>query len=468
LRRNPRTRVLGEPMSSTTVIAFVGAGSVEFTQDLLTDLATWDAEMEMTWRLHDIDAERLEVAVGVAERLRAERGLRAVVESHLDRATALDGADVIVVTAMVGGLEATRADLEVPLRHGLRQTIGDTLGVGGIFRGLRTAGFYAGLAADVRRLCPAAWILNYTNPMAINVGYLDRIAPDLKVLGLCHSVHWTMDTLAGIVGVPLDEITFVAAGVNHQAWVLTWERDGHDLYPLLDERIAADPDLRRRVRVDMYRRLGRFPTESSEHSAEYVGWYLPHPEQVERFRLVPAEYVGISEENLAEYHRTAEAVRQGSAISFGTEAVEYAPQVIHALATGATHDIYATVRNRGWIDNLPDGAAVEVPVTVDADGAHPHAVGALPEVCSALNRRFLDVVGLTIEAAVSGDPGLVRRAALLDPNTSASLTPDQIDVVLTELSKVHASTLPAGLAEHDYASPQQVSNHARSSTRRSP
>ena len=204
----------------------------------------------------------------------------------------------------------------------------------------------------------------------------------------------------------------------------------------------------------MYRRLGRFPTESSEHSAEYVGWYLPHPEQVERFRLVPAEYVGISEENLAEYHRTAEAVRRGSPITFGTEAVEYAPQVIHALATGTTHDIYATVRNRGWIDNLPDGAAVEVPVTVDADGAHPQAVGALPEVCSALNRRFLDVVGLTIEAAVSGDPELVRRAALLDPNTSASLTPDQIDVVLTELSKVHASTLPAGLADHDYASPQ--------------
>ena len=225
----------------STVIAFIGAGSVEFTQDLLTDLSTWDADMEMTWRLHDIDAERLEVAVGVAERLRADRGLRAVVESHHDRATALDGADALVVTVMIGGLEATRADLEIPLRHGLRQTIGDTLGVGGIFRGLRTAGFYADLAADVRRLCPNAWILNYTNPMAINIGYLDRIAPDLNVLGLCHSVHWTMDTLSGIVGVPLDEMTFTAAGVNHQSWVLKWERDGQDLYPLLDERIARRP-----------------------------------------------------------------------------------------------------------------------------------------------------------------------------------------------------------------------------------
>lgn len=437
-------------MPSATVIAFVGAGSVEFTQDLLTDLATWDAEMEMVWRLHDIDAERLAVAVGVAEKLRADRGLRAVVESHRERAAALDGADAVVVTVMVGGLEGTRADLEIPLRHGLRQTIGDTLGVGGIFRGLRTAGFYADLAADVRRLCPDAWVLNYTNPMAINIAYLDRIAPDLKVLGLCHSVHWTMDTLSGIVGVPFDEMTFTAAGVNHQAWVLAWERDGQDLYPLLDESIAADPELRRRVRVDMYRRLGRFPTESSEHSAEYVGWYLPHPEQVDRFRLRPAEYLQISEDNVEHYRRTAEAVRRGSPITFETEAVEYAPQVIHALATGTTHDIYATVRNRGWISNLPDGAAVEVPVTVDAAGAHPHAVGALPDVCAALNRRFLDVVALTVEAAVSAEPELVRRAALLDPNTSASLTPDEIDVVLTELSQAHAAMLPPGLAQHDY------------------
>ncbi len=437
-------------MTSPTVIAFVGAGSVEFTQDLLTDLATWDAEMEMVWRLHDIDPDRLEVAVGVAEQLCAARGLRASVECHVDRASALSGADAIVVTVMVGGLEATRADLEIPLRFGLRQTIGDTLGVGGIFRGLRSATFYADLVADVRRLCPDAWILNYTNPMAINVGLMNRLAPDLNVLGLCHSVHWTMDTLSGIIGVPLAETTFTAAGVNHQAWVLTWEREGQDLYPLLDERISADPELRRRVRVDMYRRLGRFPTESSEHSAEYVAWYLPHDRQIDRFRLEPSEYVGISEANLEQYHRTAEAVATGRPLTFETEAVEYAPQVIHALATGTRHDIYATVANHSWIDNLPEGVAVEVPVTVDGDGARPEPVGALPEVCAALNRRFLDVVGLTIEAALTADADLVRRAALLDPNTSASLAPEQIDAVLTELSKAHATTLPPGLASHDY------------------
>ncbi len=439
-----------ERMSPATVIAFVGAGSVEFTHDLLTDLSTWDAEMDMTWRLHDIDAERLAVAVGVAEQLVAARGLRARVESHPDRDTALAGADAIVVTVMVGGLEATRADLEIPLRAGLRQTIGDTLGVGGIFRGLRTAGFYAQLVADVRRLCPEAWILNYTNPMAINIDLMSRLAPELNILGLCHSVHWTIDTLSGILDLPMEELSFTAAGVNHQSWVLRLERGGEDLYPLLDERIAADPELRRRVRVDMYGRLGRFPTESSEHSAEYVAWYLPHDEQIERFRLEPGEYVGISEQNVEEYHRTAAAVAAGTPLAFETEAVEYAPQVIHALATGTRHDIYATVPNRGWIDNLPAGAAVEVPVTVDGSGARPVAVGALPEACAALNRRFLDVVGLTVDAALAGDPELVRRAALLDPNTSASLSPDRIDDLLTELSRAHAGTLPQGLADHDY------------------
>lgn len=439
-----------EIVSTGFVVTFVGAGSVEFTQDLLTDLSAWDAEMAMTWRLHDIDPDRLAVAVGAARQLVAARGLRAHVEAHLDRDAALSGADAIVVTVMVGGLKATRADLGIPLRAGLRQTIGDTLGIGGIFRGLRSAGFYAGLVADVRRLCPDAWILNYTNPMAMNVDLMSRLAPELHVLGLCHSVHWTIDTLSGILDVPMADIAFTAAGVNHQSWVLRLERDGEDLHPLLDARIAADPELRRRVRVDMYRRLGWFPTESSEHSAEYVAWYLPHEEQVERFRLQPGEYIGISEQNVAEYERTAAAVAAGQPLTFETEAVEYAPQVIHSLATGVRHDIYATVPNRGWIDNLPAGAAVEVPVTVDGDGARPVAVGALPEACAALNRRFLDVVDLTVEAALSGDPELVRRAALLDPNASASLSPDRIDAVLSELSAFHAADLPDGLAGHDY------------------
>lgn len=433
-----------------TVITFIGAGSVVFTKDLLTDLSASDRTTAMTWRLHDVDAERLRVAAAVARRLVAERDLRAVVEEHPERRPALDGADVVVVTVMVGGLEGTRADLELPAAHGLRQTIGDTLGVGGVFRGLRSAGFYRGLVDDVRELCPTAWVLNYTNPMAINIGFVHALAPELKVLGLCHSVHWTMETLSELVGVPLAETTFRAAGVNHQSWVLDWRRDGEDLHPRLDAAIAADPQLRRRVRVDLYRRLGYFPTESSEHSAEYLPWYLRHDAEVERLRLQPGEYVGISEDNVAEYRATAAAVAGGAPITFGTEAVEYAPQVVHALATGEPATIYATVPNTGLLDDLPAGAPVEVPVEVDGSGATPVRVGALPPVCAALNRRFLDVVDHTVRAALTEDPVLVRHAALLDPNTAASLTPDQVDAVLTELSRAHAATLPPGLAGHRY------------------
>ncbi len=433
-----------------TTVTFIGAGSVEFTRDLLTDLSRWDSELPMTWRLHDIDADRLETALGVARALVAAKGLRAEVEGFPDRRAALDGADAVVVTVMIGGLEATRADLTLPAGLGLNQTIGDTLGVGGIFRGLRSVGFYRGLADDVRALCPQAWILNYTNPMAINMGVLASIAPDLEALGLCHSVHWTMETLSEIVGVPLSETTFRAAGVNHQAWVLDWRRGEENLYPRLDAAIAADPELRRRVRVDMYSRLGWFPTESSEHSAEYVPWYLKSPAEIERLRLEPGEYLGISEENAAEHVEVRAALERGEVPEFATEAVEYAPQVIAALGTGTPAHIYATVPNRGLIDGLPDGAPVEVPVTVDASGATPTPVGALPPVCSALNRRFLDVVDHTIRAGLTEDPDLVRHAALLDPNTSASLTPDQIDVVLTRLTAAHRADLPAGLAGATY------------------
>ena len=183
-----------------------------------------------------------------------------------DRRRALDGADYVINVIQVGMHEATVRDFEIPARYGLNQTIGDTIGIGGIFRGLRTFPVLAGIARDMAEVCPDAWLLNYTNPMAMNITYLHHVAPKLKVLGLCHSVYWTMVGLCELIDVPYDEVSYWSAGVNHQAWVLRWERAGENLYPLLDERIAADPELRRRVRVDMYRRLGYYPTETSEHS----------------------------------------------------------------------------------------------------------------------------------------------------------------------------------------------------------
>jgi alpha-galactosidase len=294
-------------------------------------------------------------------------------------------------------------------------------------------------------VCPDAWLLNYTNPMAMNITFLHHVAPKLKVLGLCHSVYWTMVGLCELIGVPYDEVSYWSAGVNHQAWVLRWERGGQNLYPLLDQRIVDDPELRRRVRVDMYRRLGYYPTETSEHSSEYVPWYLRHPGEVERLRINIGEYVGISERNLAEYDRVRGELADAETLPVDTASTEYAPQVIHSLETGTSRVISANVVNAGLITNLPDGVAVEVPTLLDALGAHPTKVGDLPPQCAALNRSFLGPVDLAVRAAVDGDPRLVRAAAMVDPNTAATLTVDQIWQLCDELTIAHGNLLPEPL-----------------------
>jgi alpha-galactosidase len=428
-------------------IAIIGAGSVVFTRDLLGDVFSFPELADSRIVLHDIDAERLETAVAIAEATAREIGVRPEITAHADRRAALDGADYVINVIQVGLHEATVRDIEIPETFGLHQTIADTIGIGGIFRGLRTFPVLAGIACDMAELCPDAWLLNYTNPMAMNVSYLHAVAPDLKVLGLCHSVHWTIHDLCELVGVPMDEVSWWSAGVNHQGWVLRWERDGQDLYPLLDAKIAADPELRRRVRVDMYRRLGYYPTETSEHSSEYVPWYLHHPTEVERLRLNVGEYVDISAENLAEYHRVREQLAGSERLEVRSEASEYAPQVIHSLETGTQRVISANVANLGLITNLPDGFAVEVPTVLDALGAHPIRVGDLPPQCAAVNRSYVGPAELAVRAAVEGDPRLVRAAAMVDPNAAASLTVDQIWEVCNALVTAHGSLLPEPLRE---------------------
>jgi alpha-galactosidase len=332
-----------------TTVCFVGAGSAEFTRQLLRDLLTYDDLGPLELVLHDIDPRRLELAEGIA-RLAVERhGRPATVRASADRRAALAGADFVINSVNVGGHAATVTDFEVPARYGLRQTIADTLGVGGIFRGLRTFGFLDGLAADMAQACPDAWLLNYTNPMAMNVQYLAARYPALKVLGLCHSVYWTVHDLCELIGVPLDEVRFHSAGVNHQAWILEWTRDGENLYPLLDERIAADPDLRRRVRVDMYRRLGYYPTETSEHSSEYVPWYLHDEAEIDRLRIPVGDYLRISAGNAAEIEALIPQVAAGNYVEPAEEAAEYAPQVIHSLVTGTPRKIQVNVDNAGLI-----------------------------------------------------------------------------------------------------------------------
>ena len=264
----------------------------------------------------------------------------------------------------------------MPARFGLRQTIGDTVGVGGIFRALRTFPVLAAIAEDMLEICPDAWLLNYTNPMAMNIAYLHAVAPQLKVVGLCHSVYFTVRGLCDIVGVPFDEVTYESAGVNHQAWILRWEHDGVDLYPRLNERIAEDPELRRRVRVDMYRHLGYFPTESSEHSAEYLPWYMHFDAEIERLRIPVGDYLEISRGNVAEYEETRRKVQAGEAIDEREhDAQEYAPQIIHSIVTGTPRTIVVNVPNAGLIDGLPETFTAEVPAMVDARRRPPAGGG---------------------------------------------------------------------------------------------
>ena len=427
-------------------IAFIGAGSVVFTRDLLADILRMPELAGAHIALHDIDAERLDTAEATAHRVAAQVGAKPEVSAHTERRAALAGADFVVNMVQVGGIDATRVDFAVPERFGLRQTIADTIGIGGIFRHLRTSVLLDALAADMLDVCPDAHLLNYTNPMAMNVQYLAARAPSLKVVGLCHSVYWTVVGLCQLVDVPYDEVTYTSAGVNHQAWLLRWEHAGRSLYPELDARIAADPELRRRVRVDMYRRLGYYPTETSEHSSEYVPWYLRHDAEVERLRLPVGAYVGISEDNLAEYAATREILAAGGDLEL-PDATEYAPQVIHSVVTGQPRTIAGNVANTGLITNLPDGTGVEVPCVIDGAGVRPVHVGDLPPQCAALNRAFLGPVDLAVRAALDGDPRLVRQAAMLDPNTAASLPVEEIWRLCDALVEAHGDLLPEPLRE---------------------
>ncbi|MGZ4165120.1 MAG: alpha-galactosidase [Solirubrobacteraceae bacterium] len=429
----------------TPRITLIGAGSVEFTRILLADLSAFPELADATIVLHDINPERLATAEQIAVAANQAAGARFAIEAHLDRRAALDGAGFVINEIQVGGLEATLRDFEIPKRYGLRQTIADTLGVGGVFRALRTIPVVLAIADDMAQLCPGATLLNYTNPMAMLCWAVWASGRSTRIVGLCHSVQNTHEQLAEIVGVPEPEIEFLTAGVNHQAWVLRFARDGESLYPLLDDAIARDPEgLARRVRIELYRQFGHFPTESSEHSAEYLPWFMSHDDQLERYRIPVDDYIRRSEDNLREYEQIKRTLAAGEALPLLHEG-ELAPRYVHAMVTGAERVEYGNVRNDGLISNLPDGCCVEVPCRIDADGVHPIAVGALPPQCAALNRTMVNVAELTVSAALEGRRDQVYQAVLLDPNAGATLTIAQVHDMVDELIEAHGSLMPEGI-----------------------
>jgi len=425
-------------------IAFVGAGSVVFTKSLLGDILEHPELGNAEIALHDINDDRLATAEAMAGAVARERGASPEISAYLDRRTALEGADYVLNMVQIGGHAATLLDFEIPARFGLRQTIADTLGIGGIFRTLRTADHMLTLGREMAELAPSAWLLNYTNPMAMLCWLVYAGTPTTKVVGLCHSVQGTVADLSELVGVPAREVTFFAAGINHQAFILRFERGGDDLYPRLEERIAGDPEFQRRVRVALYRRLGFFPTESSEHAAEYVPWFMRRDDQLDSFRIPVDEYIRRSEDNLAEFERVRAELARGEPMPV-ERSNEYAATIIHAMETGEPAVVYGNVRNAGLLPGLPDGCCVEVPCLVDDTGLHPVAVPEYPPQLAALNRTYLNVVELTVRAVLEGRPDYVRAAAMLDPNAGATLTLDEIDELCDELTMAHGESIPEAL-----------------------
>ena len=426
-------------------VSIIGAGSVEFTRNVVTDLCSFpELHGSLELSLHDVDPDRLRYAESLVRRIDEQSGSGAVVSADLDRKAAVEGSDYVLNEIQVGGYAATRTDFDVPARYGVRQTISDTIGIGGIFRGVRTIPVLLDIGEDLARVAPDAYLLSYSNPMAMLPWAVYAGTPFQRVVGLCHSVRDTHRLLAELVDVPLAEVDFTTAGFNHQAFVLRFEHQGVDLYPRLREVVEADSELQRRVRVEIFRRFGYFPTESSEHSAEYVPWIMRHDDQVEQFRVPVGEYLIRSERNMAEYESTRTALEAADTLDL-TPTSELASEIIHAHQTGEPAEVYVNIRNEGRIEGLPDDCCVEVPASVDGQGLHPRSVGAMPPQLTALNRTFLNVVELTVKAVLEGDRRHVYQAALLDPNTAATLTTTQTVEMCDELFAAHGSLIPDAL-----------------------
>jgi alpha-galactosidase len=429
-------------------VTIIGAGSVEFTRNVVADLCSYEElHGSVTFALHDIDQTRLAYAHRAAESIVRRTGAGYSVEAHRERRPALEGAAYAINEIQVGGYAATVTDFEIPKKYGLKQTIGDTLGIGGVMRGLRTIPVVVGVGEDMHELCPDALLLNYTNPMAMVPWGVYAGSPFHRVVGVCHSVRDTHHFLAESVRVPEDDIAFRTAGFNHQAFVYEFRRrsTGEDLYPRLRDIVDADPEgLGRRVRVEIFKRFGYFPTESSEHSSEYVPWFLKHDEMVDRFRILVDDYIFRSDANLVEWEETKAALDRGEELDVEPSS-ELASEIIRSLETGEPREVYANVRNGGLIEGLPDDACVEVPCLVDKNGVQPTRIGPIPPQTLALNRTFVNVVELTVRAALERRRDLVHQAVLVDPNAGATLTAGQIVEMCDELIQAHGDLMPEGI-----------------------
>lgn len=428
-------------------IAFIGAGSTVFTKNLLGDILGFPELANSHIRLMDIDAGRLHTSEIVARKVAQALGANPTITATTDRRAALDGADYVICMIQVAGYKpGTEVDFVIPKRYGLRQTIADTLGIGGIMRGLRTIPVLLDIAKDMEELCPNALFLNYVNPMCMNQWALSR-GSKIATVGLCHSVPHTAHELSLDIGVPDSDINYLVAGINHMAFYLKFEHKhtGEDLYPLIHKVVAEGRvPSSNQVRYDMFKRLGYFVTESSEHFSEYVPWFIKRdrPDLIEQFHIPLDEYIRRCEVQIQGWEALREELEDKDAPLHVERSVEYGSLIIHSMETGIPRVIYGNVANRGIIDNLPDGCCVEVPCLVDKNGIQPTKIGALPPHLAALMQTNINVQGLTVEAALTGKREHIYHAAMLDPHTAAELSLDQIWSLVDDLIEAHGDWLP--------------------------
>ncbi|MBI14374.1 MAG: alpha-glucosidase/alpha-galactosidase [Deltaproteobacteria bacterium] len=432
-------------------ITLIGAGSTVFAKRLIGDiLLTPELRGEVEVMLHDIDTDRLKTSEIVTRRLAKSLNLDISIQASTDRRAMLREADYVILMMQVGGFRpATVTDFEIPKKYGLRQTIADTLGIGGIMRGLRTIPVLEEILQEMEDLCPDATLLNYVNPMVMLCMAINRIAPERKMVGLCHSVQGTAEELAKDLGEELKEINYFCAGINHMSFYLRFEKvqkgEREDLYPRLME-IARSERMPKenRVRYEMLKRLGYFVTESSEHFAEYTPWFIKRdrPDLIEGFNIPLDEYITRCENQISEWDQLRRDLEDESVKLDVCQSHEYAASIINAMETGVSSIINGNVPNQDIISNLPSDISVEVPCQIDRNGIQPLHVGNLPPQLAALIMTNVNVQQLTVEAAMTGKREYIYHAAMMDPHTAAELSIDEIWKLVDELIEAHGAMLP--------------------------
>lgn len=433
-------------------IALIGAGSILFTRRLMMDILAVPEFRDTEFRFMDVNEANLTMVTNLCRKLIADAGVPATIVPTTDRRRALDGANYVLSTAKIGGLRAMACDVEIPLKYGVDQCVGDTLAPGGIFYGLRSIPFLLDLAADMRAVCPDALLIQYQNPMAINQWGLRR-AGGIRTVGVCHGVQGTTRQIARVFGLPMHELDVTAVGINHQTWFIKVDHQGRSLIPQMLERYEQDALATHwdKVRIDVMRRFGYYTTESSGHLSEYLPWYRKRPNERHKWFChddwpggVTAGCLAWMREQKDQFVKMYPAwmAGEGEQIPLGDRSWEHASYIIEALELGRPYRGHLNIGNDRILTNLPEGCTVEVPCIVDRDGIRPDWTGALPVELVAPLRASVSVQELTVEAALTGNVNLVKLALLNDPLTAASCNPEEVWAMADEMLRAEAEWLP--------------------------